>query len=134
MSPWEACHSIPNTSKLAAARVGEFFNGNPLNLMGLVFMNMDQLRFAFKSMNMDVGDEEHLMGKDTMVPLGGHHSGVKMRLFRVKWKKETFQMVVSICEQPGNIPMVTIICIPNWYQANKKDDSKTEDYYPYAIS
>ena len=101
MSPWEACNTVPNTAKKAAAKVGEFFKGNPANLKGLRFLNIDQLRFAFQSMNFEPSREEIVLGNQDDL----------QRFVRIlfRWTKGSFYVIFSEDRTTGNLPMVTVV-------------------------
>ena len=132
MSPWEACNTIPNTTKQAAARIGSFFNGDPLNLKGLVFLNMAQFKAAFKAINIEYVMDEKIMGDKTLNHMGGALSNGVIRLVHFKWKKGAFHVVVSIYQQPGNMPTVTIVSVPTWRRPGRSTRQESrEDEYDY---
>lgn len=113
MSPWEACNTVPNSARTAASRIGEFFRGEPNNLRGLRFINMDQLQAAMQANGFKIENCELLSG----VVKGD----VKVSQLHMKWSKGG--MCVNCLEDAGlgNIPMLTIIESWGWTNMTKAE-------------
>jgi hypothetical protein len=101
MSPWEACNTVPNTSKQAALRIEEFFRGVPENLKGIRFLNIDQLQAASQANGFKPESCEDVCRSDT--------SPGRIRMLRMKWSKGDIFVVSMEDSASGNIPILTII-------------------------